>query len=252
MKHLVYCILRSDLSMPGWNLPHGINAERVLIAAEDGLAAVYSVVPEPYAAPNVSRATAYAGVIKAFHEMQTVLPMRYGCFFENPAQIVELLQRRSRQFKASLEELDGCVEVGVRALLGGEGEDTLKNLPHEAGPLSAKAYMACRAAYYAEKDCSLRHAAKAAENMRRAFDGLFVKHEVQRSFATGARKLLSAFFLVRKEQLQSFHNAFHQFQKRSSVKMLLTGPWPPYNFVPPPDATAGIMEPPPYLLEGPP
>jgi len=147
MKHLVYCVLRSDVTAPAEKLPAGVCAEEVAIAACNGLAAAYSVVPETCAAPDASQVMAYAEVIKAFHDVQAVLPMRYGCLLDSEAQIVEFLYGQARQFKASLDELDGCAEMGVRVLLGGEGESTLKDLHCETGPLSGRAYVACRAAF---------------------------------------------------------------------------------------------------------
>lgn len=240
MKYLVYCVLRGDVAAPAEKLPAGVGAEKVSIAAYDGLAAVYSAVPETYAAPEASQVMAYAGVIKAFHDVQVVLPMRYGCLLESEAQIVELLQRQARQFESSLGELDGCVEMGVRVLLVDEGASTLRNLHCEAGPLSGKAYIALRAAYYAEKDSGLRRSASVAQNVRRALDGFFVRCESQRSLAA-RQQLLSLSFLVRRQQLQSFREAFRQLQRRSSPKVLLTGPWPPYSFVPPLDVMTRPM-----------
>jgi hypothetical protein len=37
-------------------------------------------------------------------------------------------------------------------------------------------------------------------------------------------------FLVAGELAARFRDAFHQFQLTTPLKLLLTGPWPPYNF----------------------
>ena len=66
-----------------------------------------------------------------------------------------------------------------------------------------------------------------------------MKCREDRSSAADGR-LLSLFFLVRRENVERFREAFGQLQQETSAKMLLTGPWPPYNFVgsPCPDGRA--------------
>jgi hypothetical protein len=39
------------------------------------------------------------------------------------------------------------------------------------------------------------------------------------------------FFLVPRPAVDSFRLAFRQLTKSESARLLLSGPWPPYNFV---------------------
>ena len=228
MKHLVYCVLRDAEPARGVAVA-GVEGSRVSLIAEDGLAAAFSLVPETCLAPSVPRAAAYACVVQVFHETATVLPFRYGCFLEDAGAVVELLRARRREFRESLEELDACVEMGVRVLLSGRENSTRRKAPHAPTPSSGKAYLADRKAHYVHKDGDDEESVAATERVRQAFKNLVVKSEAEVSCADG-RRLVSVFFLVPRDNMGRFHEMFRQLQGRSPQAMLVTGPWPPYSF----------------------
>jgi len=240
MKHLVYGIL-SDVRGPMRGvLPPGVEGAPVFLVAEGGLAAACSVAPDACATPTVPRATAFAWVVGALHAVTAVLPFRYGNFLDSSERVLNLLQAHREEFLQSLEEVQGCDEMGLRILL--------ENRPHLACAQPACAaprgtgreFLEGRRAHYAAEECDEALAARAAAQARGALDGLAVKCREDRSSAADGR-LLSLFFLVRRENVERFREAFGQLQQETSAKMLLTGPWPPYNFVgsPCPDGRAG-------------
>ncbi|MCX5648307.1 MAG: GvpL/GvpF family gas vesicle protein [Planctomycetota bacterium] len=234
MKHLVYCVLRDAQAARGV-VAVGVEGSRVSLMAEDGLAAAFSLVPEMCLAPSVSRAAAYARVVQVFHETATVLPFRYGCFLEDAGAVVELLRARRREFRESLEELDGCVEMGVRVLLSGRDSGTCRKAAHAPNLSSGKAYLADRKTHYVRKDGDDEESVAATERVRQAFKELVVKSEAETS-CTDGRRLVSVFFLVPRGNVGRFHTTFRQLQSagccagRSPQGMLVTGPWPPYSF----------------------
>ena len=234
MIHLVYCVLRDAQAARGVAAA-GVEGARVSLMAEDGLAAAFSLVPVTCLAPSVSRAAAYGRVVQAFHETATVLPFRYGCFLEDAGAVVELLRARRREFRESLEELDGCVEMGVRVLLSGRDGGTGRKAPHAPNPSSGKAYLADRKTHYVRKDGDDEESVAATERVRQAFKELVVKSEAEASGMDG-RRLVSAFFLVPRGNVGRFHETFRQLQSAgccaggSPQAMLVTGPWPPYSF----------------------
>ena len=70
---------------------------------------------------------------------------------------------------------------------------------------------------------------QAAERCRAQFAGLFVKCTTE---APSPRlPLLSLYFLVPRPAVTSFRQAFRQLTETESARLLLSGPWPPYNFV---------------------
>ena len=228
LKCLVYCILRDHAD--AWKVgPTGIEERSVSLAAEDGLVAAYSAVPDTYVTPTLPRIKAYARVVEAFHNTRTVLPMRYGCVVGSRPQISELLRVHRREFKASLDELVGCVEMGLRVLPADSRAP--RDRGRTAPPLSGKAYLAGQRVHYQCKDVLREKGDAMTERIRRAFEGLYVKHHAERSLP-GEAPLLSLYFLIRRADQERFRKAFGQLQEKSTERMLLTGPWPPYNFAP--------------------
>lgn len=228
MKHLVYCLLRAE----EWGRaapPPGIDGCAVRAVGDASLAAAASHVPDSCAAPSVARARAYARVVEAIHRACTVLPMRYGCLPASEAQVLDLLRRRRAGLLAALGELDGCVEMGARVLLPGAGERQAARPACGQGASSGRAYLAGRQSLYGAQDRGEHAAARVAEHMRRALDGLFVRWQVERRVARHPA-LLSVQFLVRRGALSPFCDAFGCLAAESRQPMLLTGPWPPYSF----------------------
>ena len=153
MKHLVYGIL-SDVRGPMRGvLPPGVEGAPVFLVAEGGLAAACSVAPDACATPTVPRATAFAWVVGALHAVTAVLPFRYGNFLDSSERVLNLLQAHREEFLQSLEEVQGCDEMGLRILL--------ENRPHLACAQPACAaprgtgreFLEGRRAHYAAEEC---------------------------------------------------------------------------------------------------
>jgi hypothetical protein len=220
-------------------LPAGVEGARVLLVAEGGLAAACSVVPDGCATPTVPHATAFAWVVGALHAVTAVLPFRYGNLFDSSERVLNLLRVQRAEFLQSLEEVQGCDEMGLRILLENR-PGLVCAQPACAAPGGAgREFLEGRRAHYAAEECDEALAAQVAAEARGALEGLAVKCCAERSSAADGR-LLSLFFLVRRENVERFREAFGKLQQETSAKMLLTGPWPPYNFVgsPCPDGRA--------------
>ena len=230
MKHLVYCILRDVRSPMRGVLPPGVESAPVFLVAEDGLAAACSVAPDACATPTVPRATAFAWVVAALHKVAAVVPFRYGNSLENREQVLALMQAHRAEFLRSLEEVEGCDEMGLRILLENRPHLACVQPAYAAPGGTGREFLEGRRAHYAAEECDEALAAQAAAEARGALDGLAVKCREDRSSAADGR-LLSLFFLVRRKDVERFREAFRQLQQETSAKMLLTGPWPPYNFV---------------------
>ena len=250
MRHLVYCILRAR---PRWRgqLPAGVAGAAVSLVTAAELAAAVSRVSEKgvgnllCAAPagpsrqkapapffrRVAHATAHADVIAALSADRTVLPIRYGCLLSSSAQVRELLRTRRAEFAALLDELDGCVEMGVRVLLPGPGRPVTKRQSQRTKPGSGTAYLAGRSAAYARRDAGHESVAATVAALRRTFDRLSVQSRASGA-DVGDKLLVSLYFLIRREHVSAFRREFRRLQAQYTQSLLLSGPWAPYNFVP--------------------
>ncbi len=243
MTYLLYCIFRSEQDRR--NKPvRGVGAQPVFTVSNDGLSAAVSRVLPADLTPDVSRLLAYGNVVETLHADLTVIPLRYGCLLAEERQILRLLGERGEEWKALLRELDGCAEMGIRALPG-NGEFKARNpktrhssLPAGAPrtPSSGRAYLVARKACYVEEERIAKEDIALLQRCRDALAGLSVNSKMEtQSFCALHPKLHAPFpslyFLIRWDKVPSFRRAFREISPAESARLLLSGPWPPYNFV---------------------
>lgn len=229
MRHLAYCVLRADTPWRG-RLPAGIEGAAVSLVTDDELAVAVSRVSDAGCAPNVAHATTYADVIAALSADRTVLPVRYGCLFPSRVQVREFMQTRRAEFAALLDELDGCVEMGVRVLLSSAGCPVRQRRRRTTEPGSGRAYLAARSAAYARRDAERQAGAATAAAIRRTFNRLSVQSRAV-PVVLGESLLVSMCFLIRREHIGAFRRRFRRLQEQGAYRLLLSGPWAPYSFV---------------------
>lgn len=247
MSCLFYCVRRHPGSELSGSLL-GVGGRPVYQVAHRGLSAALSEIGRADLAPDIPRIQAYERVVLSYHHKGAVVPMRYGCVVEQESQAIQLLEEHGPQYEVLLQELDGCVEMGLRVLLpsgpwaavipGGPEVSREVSGPCPPDPAAAPdrlglTYLTARKAHYASQDRWTTEYRQAAQRCREQFTGLYVKYTTE---APSPRlPLLSLYFLVPRPAVESFRLAFRQLAESEPARLLLSGPWPPYNFV-----TAGI------------
>ena len=243
MSCLFYCIRRH----PGTELSGsllGVGGRPVYQVAHRGLSAALSQIGPGDLDPDIPRVRAYERVVSSYHRRGVVVPMRYGCVVEQESQAIQLLEEHGPRYEALLQELDGCVEMGLRVLLPSGpwaavipgGPEASREVAGPCPPDAAAAadrlgltYLTARKAHYASQDRWTTEYHQAAERCREQFTGLYVKCKTE---APSPRlPLLSLYFLVPLPAVESFRQAFRLLTESESARLLLSGPWPPYNFV---------------------
>jgi hypothetical protein len=243
MNCLFYCISHH----PGPELARplsGVAGRPVYQVADRHLRAAVSRVDREDLIPDLPRVRAYERVVSSCHRRGTVVPMRYGCVVEQESQITEMLSAQASHYEALLQELEGCVEMGLRVLLPSGpwagvtpgGPDSSREVagPYPPDPEAAAdrlglAYLTARKAHYAHQDRWTTEYRQAADRCQAHFASLSVKCKTE---APSARlPLLSLYFLLPRPAEESFRQAFRQLTETESARLLLSGPWPPYNFV---------------------
>jgi len=240
---LFYCIGHNPGPELAGPLP-GVGGRPVYQVADRRLGAAVSRINRADLTPDLPRVRAYERVVSSCHRRGTVVPMRYGCVVEQESQVIEMLSAQGSHYEALLQELEGCVEMGLRVLLpsgpwagvtpgGPEGSREVAG-PHPPDPAAAAdrlglAYLTARKAHYAHQDRWTNEYRQAADRCLAQFAGLFVKCKTE---APSPRlPLLSLYFLVPSPAVQAFRQAFRHLTETESARLLLSGPWPPYNFV---------------------
>lgn len=243
MKYILYCIFANEKTSPAVRLT-GIDGQPIVVVSHNGLSASVSPSVHPNLTPDITRIQAYEWVIEWFNHDRSIIPMRYGCLFPGKEEVARHLGQRARRYLSLLSELEGNVEMGVRVMMS-EGR-----LPHEESertreanpmsntqsPLSGKQYLTARKAHYSREDQNLEEIEHIIAQARAAFSGLYVRFKSEcgaTEVSPLGDRVLSLYFLVRRDSVESFRQAFRHVSKRrrGSYKLLLSGPWPPYNFV---------------------
>jgi hypothetical protein len=257
---LLYCIFRTEKPAAAGVLA-GVDGQPVSVLSNAGLCAAVSEIAQPQLTPDIPRITAYKDIVDSFHRdpaVRGIIPMRYGLIFDNEFDVLCLLEKRGEQYDALLKELDGCVEMGIRVLISDRcvpiGGSRKKDKVIESGPRvserSGRDYLRARRAHYEQEERLAKETEEVIEQCRNAFSGLFVKCKtetssmldpqtstfpVQSMFRLSHSRpcppTVSLYFLVPRRSLEPFRQTFRHITCKNVLKFLLSGPWPPYNFV---------------------
>jgi hypothetical protein len=243
MKLLLYCIVSCSGHQPAETFV-GVDGRPVSLIVRNRVGAAVSTIE--YAAeriPDISQILAYENVNKTFHHDHSIIPMRFGCLFDNEHQIAGLLEERSKEYRSLLEEIGDCVEMGVKVLISGSASNGNSRTPSlqaanckSEAPSSGREYLAALKVKHAPGKRVSKEMAQVVRQCRVAFSGLFVKfkEEYPRHDARQQSELqdiYSLYFLVPRDAVGPFRIAFQALCSGQVNKFLLSGPWPPYNFV---------------------
>lgn len=243
MRLLLYCVFDDPGRMKPEDLP-GVSGQEVFLVSKDRLSAAVSCIDRTDAIPNVSTIMAYERVVESFHRDFSVIPMRYGCLFEGESQVIRFLGERSEKLSSLLGEIRGSVEMGIRVifenvepgLMNTDASDSRAPSPFSHCPDSGRDYLAARKAHYSQEEHSIKEYEGVIKICRDAFYGLYTKVKTEVPLLRLTRfpfriSLPSIYFLVPRGLLEDFRRVFHRLDLDGSAKLLLSGPWPPYNFV---------------------
>jgi hypothetical protein len=243
--YLLYCIYRPNGQDRLEGLT-GIQGQTVEAISTHGLYALVSTLTSATPAADLEELKSYGRVVAACHKVHTTIPMRFGSIFADKPEIAAHLAEQGGTYKTLLQHLTDCEEMGIRLLLP-ESETPLppghKSVRPREGrshtaqkpSCSGKAYLTRQKERYELTDDFMRRAEKALSQWQGLFKGLYMDccWEPPRAVARHTVPILSAYFLVRRQQIADFKKAFVRISQDRPEKALLSGPWPPYNFVRP-------------------
>jgi hypothetical protein len=242
----VYCLAARSRPLSTANVPNGLpHATRPeLLEIKKGVWAVISDVPlSTYGAERLEprlkdlnwvadTALAHEAVVAHFASRAdtSVVPMKLFTMFSSRERAVADLAARQSAIKAVLDRIRGCSEWGIRIVR--------QPAPGRAAVRDASSGTAFLAAKKRERDAARAGLAKAADAAENAFESLAkLAREARRRDAPETATtppLVDAAFLVsttRKERFRTTARRLAKSCRQAGADLILTGPWPPYNFV---------------------
>ena len=127
MIHLIYGIIR-DQGASGPPFPVGPDGSPVAVVATEGIAAASAAVRQCPSSSELASVLAFAHVVSALHSQCAVLPMRFGSCVNSLPELTEMLTLRAATFRTALDVIEGCEEMGLRAVWN--APDIAPNEPH--------------------------------------------------------------------------------------------------------------------------
>jgi Gas vesicle synthesis protein GvpL/GvpF len=178
-------------------------------------------------------ARAHHAVIEAVAKQHTVVPMRLATVYTSDEGVAEMLRERAADLQKALARIGGHGEWGIKAYVAAHQPRT----EEDGRPGPGAAYLRRRRAELAARQDARQHALASAEAIYRELEDLAAAARVyppQSPEITGhsASMVLNAAYLVPDDRADAFAAAVTELATRHpSVRLALTGPWPPYSFV---------------------
>jgi hypothetical protein len=187
----------------------------------------------------VSRcALGHEAVVEHVARQGAVVPMKLFTLFHGDERALDHIRRGRRRLDRILARVAGRQEWGLRILL-----DETRARRRAAVPAARRAGAGAGTRFLLGKEAQHGAVRRLAAGGRREATRL-LRALAREADATrrrdaagdppGSRLLLDAAFLVRRASAPRFRAAFREARRRLAGKgysLVLTGPWPPYNFV---------------------
>lgn len=191
-----------------------------------GLAAVYSRHRTLRPRPSPELVLAHERVVEALMARGAALPLRFGTVLDREDQLAAAVEERQDELRGALERVRGHVELGVRVMRPDEPGSGARSrevgLGRAVDGTSGRAYLLARAAEH-------RRADQAAGAIHRPLARLAAASSVRDQPRPPA--VMVAAYLVDVGRIDDFRARAEELAARhDDLALVVTGPWPPYNF----------------------
>jgi Gas vesicle synthesis protein GvpL/GvpF len=164
-------------------------------------------------------------IVERLHaSFSACLPARYPSRVDDEAALRVLLEKHEQQLLKSFERVRGRTELAVTAVWTAAEQ--------EAAPLTeaspGKSYLLQRQREFAAADAERRRAAAVAEKLEALLAPLAV--ETERALVPRAGVAVSIAVLVERQNEAAVRDRIDSGGERDGVRILVSGPWPPYSF----------------------
>jgi hypothetical protein len=237
----IYCIIETEQERNFGPIGIGQGGDEVLTVGYDDLSMVVSNYAIAKITANKDNMLTHQKVIEdVMKEFDSVLPVRFGTIASSAEEIRSLLDRRCREFKSALRDINHKIELGVKGIWTNmdaifkeiaEENETIKNLKEALeektkNDLQAKMNLG-RMVKKALDEKKEKQADEIVAELRIAS----YEHKLNKSIGDGM--FMNAAFLVDKAREKEFDNIIDDLSEdyKDRIKFLYAGPLPVFNFV---------------------
>lgn len=208
----------------------------------DEITAVVSDINRANLITDQSNAIAYASVIEKLVEQFSLLPMRYGSLMESRDSINKMLERNYPEFQQNLQKVENKYEFGLKifcdsgklkAELRAKSETDTKTPTKSVPGIKNSVYR-----NYVNKKLKEHRIEELVliyvDSVIAEITGYLARLNAVNKFKkiVSETNIISAIFLLGKDKKDKLIQAVENLQNQyPGLTFVLTGPWPPYNFV---------------------
>jgi len=237
----IYCITETKQERNFGPIGIGTRADEVLTIGYDDLSMVVSNHPITKITANRENMLVHQKVIEeVMKEFDSVLPVRFGTVASGADEVRNLLDRRYREFKSTLKNMDHKVELGVKGLWKNmdiifneiaQENETIKKLKktiEKNGNQNIQAKMDIGRLVKQELDKkSQRQAEEIVDRLRKTAQQYKLNNTI------GDAMFINAAFLTDRGREKEFDNIMDDLSNEyeDRIKFMYAGPLPVFNFV---------------------
>ena len=220
----------------------GILDEKLFTVMSDQISAVVSNTISAGLTPDRSNAIKYAGVIEILAQQFTLLPMRFGSVMESTDAIGKMLERNYEEIRKNLQQVENKVEYGLKIFCNSEKlREELKPKQEATIQLKGKHDSEVKSSIYKDyinkklkehrlEELLLAYVDSVIALITSKIDQLNAERKFKKIVTETT--IIDAVFLLGKEQENTLIGIIDDFKNQfRALNFVLTGPWPPYNFV---------------------
>ncbi len=207
----------------------GLDNQPVQAIVHGSHAALVSYVEEPPTLASGKQAWMHERVVEAAMAQGTVVPVRFGTVLPDVVTVRRVLRSQAKALAANQRRIAGCAELSLRVMASGN-EPAPARSSINPSPMSGTAYLQQRLAALRQEQDAEEQAGAVAVRLVEALKPHARAQTVQTQ--PSGQLLLHAAFLVPHTELGTFVTLIERLQKQHpDLRLLCTGPWPPYHFV---------------------
>lgn len=238
----IYCIIDTKQERNFGSIGIGGRGDDVLTIGYNNLSMVVSNHPIAKFVVSRENMLAHQKILeKVMGEFDSVLPVRFGTIASNADEIRNLMDRRYREFKNALKDMDHKVELGVKGLWIDmsaifkeitEENKEIKRLKEKIQNDSNKKNIQAKMEVGKMVERALtKKKEKEAEEIVDALRKIAFDHKLNKTI--GDEMFMNAAFLVDKGREKEFDNIMDDLGKKykDRIKFMYAGPLPVFNFV---------------------
>jgi len=211
----------------------GIAGERLRVITIDRVAAVVGEVRRP-PAPTIKNLRRYAASVEAIAEkVSAILPARFATIVPDGEELAFILRSRRAALRQRLRAVRGRAQMTIRMVAvvseSESGDGLFASQSRDAGRARVRLeHEATRGTRYLQQRMAVEARARAVpgfEPIRAAVRSLVKEERVERR-----GEVVTVNHLVPRAAPTRYRAAVERAAEDSGVRLIVTGPWPPYAF----------------------